>query len=238
MIFLSERVKKMNNIVLYDEAVELINEAGFLFLSKNKYDYLSLENVTNEHVWYNGSKDDPWVWKDKIAYEKKAAYAKLFSKKPMFVSWEWYPVFLAYLRKGWDKEDFYESGHLSNFAKEIYDMLEVEKVLPTHEIKKYFKAEKEKTIFDNALTELQTKMLVTISGSSQKINNNGEPYGWFVSNFALVDQWIDLEILKKAEAIKFEDAKEAIYSQIRKTNGELNDKQIDRLIGVKLEWSL
>lgn len=226
----------MKNIFIFEEAVRFIEEQGFLFLSKNKYDNLSLENVTNEKMWYSGTKDDPWVWKDRIAQEKRAAYAKLFGKKQMFVTWDWYPTLLSYLRNGMTMDEFYDNGLLSSCGKEIYQLLSEQKELATHEIKQYLKLEKEKTKFENALTELQTKMLITISGSTQKKSKNGEPYGWRVSTFSLVDEWVDEEILAKANSIPFQKAKEDIYMQIRKRNEKITHKQIEKLIGVKLDW--
>lgn len=133
-------------------------------------------------------------------------------------------------------EEFYDDGYLSAYAKEIYQLLAEEKELATHEMKQYLKLEKEKTRFENALTELQTKMLITISGSTRKKNKNGEPYGWNVSTFSLVDDWVDSASLATADSIPFPKAKEDICMQIRKRNGELTDKQIERLIGIKQDW--
>lgn len=48
-------------ILTYEEANSFIEEQGFLFLSKNKYDNLSLENVTDEKMWHSGTKADPWI---------------------------------------------------------------------------------------------------------------------------------------------------------------------------------
>ena len=132
-------------------------------------------------------------------------------------------------------DEFYDNGLLSSCGKEIYQLLSEQKELATHEIKQYLKLEKEKTKFENALTELQTKMLITISGSTQKKSKNGEPYGWRVSTFSLVDEWVDEEILAKANSIPFQKAKEDIYMQIRKRNEKITHKQIEKLIGVKLD---
>lgn len=227
----------MSEIRTYEGAIELIQKNGFLFLLKNKKGYMSLEESTKDLPWYSDSSLDPWRWKCKIANEKKAAYTRFFSKKHMFISWDWYPYCLAYFRNGWDKDDFYKKGHLSNYANKIYELLEEEKVLPSNEIKKKIGAEKEKTKFENALTELQSKMLITICGESKKRNKNGEPYGWSVVNFTLTDDWVASSILEKAEKISNVEAKEAIYSQIRTLYGKLTDKEIERFIGIRMDWN-
>lgn len=225
----------MKSVLKYDDAIDLINEEGFLFLLKSKKGYLSLEDVAKGLPWYSDLEHDPWRWKCRIANEKKAAYTRLFGKRHMFISWDWYPYYLSYFRNGWSKDDFFENGYLSRYAKDIYELLETEKILPSHEIRKLIGADEEKTKFENALTELQAKLLITICGESKKLNKKGQPYGWSVVNFALTDEWVDEEIRKKAQSISFAEAKEEIYAHIREKQGELSDKEVARFIGIKLE---
>lgn len=69
--------------------LHFINKVGFLPLSKNAFGYVSLEDMTHPYSWHTGNEDiDPWIWKDKVAAEKKAAYTKIFNKKPGFISLE------------------------------------------------------------------------------------------------------------------------------------------------------
>lgn len=220
----------MRRIVEYKEAVELIQSRSYLFLLKNKLDEKSLESMSCSSAWYTNTNLDPWRWKGRIAAEKKAAYTKLFCKKNMFISWNWYPYYLAYFRKGKDADNFYKSGELSRCAKDIYGILVETNELPSHEIKRLLNTNYEKGKFENALVELQCKMLITVCGEARKINKNGDPYGWHSSKFALVDNWVEPEILQEADKISFEEARVVLQEQIRKENPSASEKDISRLL--------
>ena len=78
-----------------DEAIEYIDEVGFLPLFKNDVPGFSLEERTvPEYWWSENPKLDPWEWRQVIAQSGKAAYGKFFGKKAVFISLKWLPYFV------------------------------------------------------------------------------------------------------------------------------------------------
>lgn len=224
----------MEKVRRYEQAIDVINKIGFMPLSKNPFGYISLEGITDFSCWHTGSDNDPWIWKDKIALEKKAAYTKLFSYKPMFISWEWYSIFMSFFRPKENPDELYEKGELSLYAKQIYNLLKGTGSLNTHEIKCLLNAQHEKTKFENALNELQARMFITVCGASQKKNKEGIPYGWFITKYALVEEWIDEIYYSSPNMIPADEAENRIKGHICRLIPDMTDKNIKRFIGVKI----
>ena len=87
------------NSITY-EAIEYINEVGFLPLFKNDIPGFSLEERTvPEYWWSEDSEHDPWEWREIIARRGDVAYGKFFDKKAGFISKEWMPYFVNYRRR-------------------------------------------------------------------------------------------------------------------------------------------
>ena len=76
-----------------DEAMEYINEVGFLPLFKNDIPGFSLEERTvPEYWWSDVSEKDPWMWRAVIARKHDIVYGKFFDRKAGFISKKWLPV--------------------------------------------------------------------------------------------------------------------------------------------------
>ena len=85
------------------EAIEYINEVGFLPLFKNDIPGFSLEERTVPEYWWCGDpKLDPWEWREIIARSGEVAYGKFFDKEAGFISQKWLPYFANYRRDGYD----------------------------------------------------------------------------------------------------------------------------------------
>ncbi len=96
-----------------DEAIEYINEIGFLPLFKNAIPGFSLEERTvPDYGWCDDPKKDPWLWRAIIAGRHDIVYGKFFDKKAGFISKKWFPVFAKYRRDGYDFDALYEDGGL------------------------------------------------------------------------------------------------------------------------------
>ncbi|MDF2890127.1 MAG: hypothetical protein K0R80_494 [Clostridia bacterium] len=106
----------------YSEFVSIVEDIGFMTLSNNCIDFTNLSGLTMEEQWHTDLPSDPWQWRVNIEKDHKAAYGKLFDKKPGFISLEWYPIFLASRRKGRSFAEIYSEGLISNYAKQIYDL--------------------------------------------------------------------------------------------------------------------
>lgn len=101
-----------------DEAIEYINEIGFLPLFRNDIPGFSLEERTVPEYWWCEDVDrDPWMWRAVIARRHDIVYGKFFNKKAGFISRKWLPVFANYRRDGYDFDALYEDGKAPNKHK-------------------------------------------------------------------------------------------------------------------------
>lgn len=82
-----------------NEFISVVERLGFMALSNNCIGFPNLESMTEEDQWHTDLPSDPWRWRVNIEKDKKAAYGKLFDKKPGYISLEWYPKFFAARRK-------------------------------------------------------------------------------------------------------------------------------------------
>ena len=182
--------------------------------------------------WHTGDPEtDPWEWRMRVLEERgDIAYAKLFFRVSGYISAEWYPYFLAVRRGRASFADAYYSGTISHEAKRIYDTVSQAGAMPLHEIKARAGFGRESGAqFERALTELQTRMFLTMCGRAQKINQFGEGYGWNSTVFTTVeDFWA-----KRSVALPAVDAGEAyrrIETQILLLNPRAEAKKIAKFI--------
>jgi len=216
----------------YDEFLKIMEDVGFMPLSNNCIDFINLSDLTQPEQWHTGLESDPWQWRIKIEADSKAAYAKLFDKKPGFISLEWYPVFLAARRKGRSFKEIYSQGLISNYAKNIYDLFERHDNLAIYEIKAMAGFTKEmNSKYESAMCELQMGMFVTISGTKQKISAKGEPYGWPATSYSTVEKWGGDEIIKRAQCINPEDAMDEITERIAQFAQNADPRKIRKFVG-------
>ena len=114
-----------------DEAIEYINEIGFLPLFRNDIPGFSLEERTVPEYWWCEDVD--------------IVYGKFFNKKAGFISRKWLPVFANYRRDGYDFDALYEDGKAPNKHKKIMDHFmeaHVDTELYSNELKKMAKTAK------------------------------------------------------------------------------------------------
>ena len=139
----------------YNEFISVVERLGFMTLSNNCIGFPNLENMTEEDQWHTELPFDPWRWRVNIEKDKKAAYGKLFDKKPGYISLEWYPKFFAARRKRRSFMDMYEDGLMSIYAKQIYELFNEDSILAVHEIKAMAGFTKElNSKYESAMIEL------------------------------------------------------------------------------------
>lgn len=183
--------------------------------------------------WHTGDPEtDPWEWRIRVLDERSdIAYGKFFFKKSGYITLPWAPYFLAARRGDGDFDAAYSAGTVSYAAKRIYDTVSEYGTLPLHAIKQLagFGAA-EKSRFDGALTELQTRMYLTMCGRQQKLSQKGEEYGWFSTVFCTTEQFFGESVFTEARRLKKEDAIEAITGQVFKLNPGAEAKKIAKFI--------
>ena len=105
------------------EAIEYINEVGFLPLFKNEIPGFSLEERTVPEYWWSENPEvDPWEWRAIIARSGEIAYGKFFNNKAGFISRKWLPYFVNYRRDGYDFDALWDDEKASRRQKKIMDL--------------------------------------------------------------------------------------------------------------------
>jgi hypothetical protein len=183
--------------------------------------------------WHTGDPDtDPWEWRMRVLNERDdIAYAKVFYKKAGYITKEWYPYFLAVRRGGRLLEEDYRDGMISRVAKCVYEAIAENGSLPLHEIRRAagFGREDSSKI-GAALTELQMKLYLTISGGRQRMSQRGEAYGWTSTVFCTTEAFWGGAVFDRAAAITGEKAAAALTKRILLLNPSAQEKGIMKFI--------
>jgi len=224
----------------YNEFINALFEAGFSGTvggSKDgvfgliRYGWGATDETGIE--WHTGNPDtDPWEWRIRVLNERNdIAYSKLFFGKTGYITKEYYPYFLAARRGGMSFEDEYYKGTISNHAKRIYDAVVENDRLPVDAIKRVAGFTRdEKSKFDNALTELQMKMYLTICDIYYKISQKGEPYGFSSTVFSTPELFWDDEMFNKADEINEDEAVELLTQRILQLNPMAEKNKLPKFI--------
>lgn len=209
-------------------------KAGMCMGGENDEGIFSLSSFFADCIqWHTEDQEtDPWAWRIRVLNEcQDIAYSKLFFKKSGYITKEWYPAFLSVRRGSHTLEEEYENGHISQTARNIYQLIKDNHMLPVNEIKQLGGFTKEnKSAFDRSLTELQGKLYITMCGQKRKRSQKGGEYGWNATAFCVTEQFWDEEVLKKAASIKPEDAYQKIRNHILTLNPNAPEKKIKKFI--------
>lgn len=192
----------------YEEAIDVINEIGFLPLAKLIPDYPSLDSITLKEHWHTGSELDPWMWRAKFPSDGKAAYGKFVKKKSVLLSTELLQLFRSILGSPLPVKNRYQDGLLSKEAVELYTLICENEGIDTRvlRVEAGMKDKEKKKLFDHALLELQSSMDIVVSGTKAKTNEAGEKNGWSSTSFETMEFWIQNQGMKE-NTFKVEDAK-------------------------------
>ena len=184
--------------------------------------------------WHTGDAEtDPWEWRMRVLEENTdIAYAKLFFKKSGYITKEWYPLFLSVRRHGQTFSQAYADGTLSHEARLLYDVVEEQGAVPLHSLKTLsgLHRKEDKSRFERALTELQSRMFITMCARQQKQSQKGEAYGWFSTVFCTTERFFSPGVFQKAASIPTEEAADKIRAQILQLNPAANEKIMVKFI--------
>ncbi|WP_081832835.1 AlkZ-related protein [Oribacterium sp. P6A1] len=223
-----------------DEAIEYINEVGFLPLFKNDIPGFSLEERTvSEYWWSEDLERDPWEWREIIARSGKVAYGKFFDKKAGFISKEWMPYFVNYRRDGYDFDALWEDGKASVRQRKVMDLYSEEAGLQDEEYFSYeikakagFGKEGEKG-FEGAITGLMMQMYLCMRDFRQRTNKNGENYGWPIAVYATPEHLWGYDYVTSAYKESPEESAKRIAKHIIEVYPIATAEQIKNVIGLK-----
>ena len=219
-----------------DEAIEYINEIGFLPLFKNEIPGFSLEERTVPEFWWSGNiKRDPWEWREIIARRGEIAYGKFFDKKAGFISKKWLPYFANSRRDGYDFDALWEDGKASKRQKKIMDLfvdedLEAEYFSNVLKEKAGFGKGGEKG-FDGTITGLQMQMYICVKDFRQRKNKKGEEYGWPIAVYTTPENLWGYFHVTSAYKEKPEESARRIADHIMDVYPIATKKQIRKIAG-------
>ncbi|MBE0601048.1 MAG: hypothetical protein IH607_04620 [Firmicutes bacterium] len=184
--------------------------------------------------WHTGDLEtDPWEWRMRVLEERNdIAYSKLFFKKSGYITKDWYPYFLAVRRQNLSFEEAYDDGIVTNDAKRLYEVVKDQGPIALHSLKvlSNLAQKDQKSRFDRAMTELQTKLFITMCARQQKQSKTGEGYGWYSTVFTTVEDFFPAEVFKKAASLSKKEAAEQLTKQILTLNPQAKPKIIENFI--------
>ncbi|MCR5415770.1 MAG: hypothetical protein K6E79_03110 [Pseudobutyrivibrio sp.] len=222
-----------------DDAINYINDVGFLPLFKNEIPGFSLEERTVPDYWWSGDvQHDPWEWREIIARRGDIAYGKFFNKKAGFISKEWLPYFANWRRDGYDFDALWEDGKASMRQKKIMDLFTEELIdeeLYSNEIKQRagFGKGGEKG-FDGIITGLQMQMYLCVRDFRQRKNKKGEDYGWPIAIYCTPEHLFGYEYTRSVYAENPATSARRIADYISSVYPIATAKQVKKVIGVEI----
>lgn len=175
---------------------------------------------------------DPWEWRMRVLAERDdVAYGKLFFRIGGFITRDWYPDFLAVRRGGMEFEDAWAEGSVSHAAKRVYDVVRETGSILSPELKALAGFGRgENAAFEQAVTELQMRMFLTICGQGRRRNKFGEEYGWNCARLCTAEQFWGGDFVLAAGELDPEEAEARITAQVLRLNPAAKRAVIRRFI--------
>jgi hypothetical protein len=187
-----------------DDAVQFVNERGFVYFWPNKgVDLPSLWGAVAGSRPVADKHDDPghvtWRWKDKLLPAKRWYYGKLVRGKATMVALHSLKYFYALSENTGDPNDYmleYEAGRLSTEARQVYEALLGQGALDTLALRREARltGNESNARFERALVELQRGLRVLPVGVAAA----GRWKYAFI--YELVDRWFP-EVVEQARSI-------------------------------------
>lgn len=217
-----------------DEAINYINQVGFLPLFRNEIPGFSLEERTVPDFWWTDDPRDPWRWREEIARSGKVAYGKFFDKKAGFISLEWLPVFANYRRDGYDFDALYEDGKAPKKHKNIMENFIEEKLdseIMSNQLKKLagFGKDGEKG-FEGAITTLMMQTYLCNCDFKKRKNKKGEEYGWNVAIYTSPEHLWGYDLVTALYKEEPKDSWQRIVDHMHDIYPIATDKQIKKVL--------
>ena len=175
--FTTFRLAARRQLKTPDDAVDFVNERGFVYFWPNKgVDLPNLWTAVAGDRPVADAHDDPghvtWGWKDTLLPSKRWYYGKLLRGRATMVSLAVLPYFYALSENYGDAADYllqYEEGRLSQEAKSILELLLERGPAHTVHLRRETRltAKESNTRFERALTELQVGLKILPVGLAE-----------------------------------------------------------------------
>lgn len=218
-------------ICTLEDLRDAINEYGFLPFFRSVIPGLSLEEMVDRSIWFPPDGMGVWDWKTDAIEMTGGTYGKFFCRAPGFVSAEMMAPLLAYRRDGYDFEGFSNDGHAKRNEIRVYSILEE----TGSETSTFLKAKSNmsESSFNEAITGLQMKGFVVISGFDYRLTKDGRKYGWGISRYAIPEAVFGEELERKIDEYTPEDALSLMKNHLRKHFPGADERSIDLFLTVR-----
>ena len=229
----------------YADFLKALREAGFSLAGGNPkgiwsavpFSWEEQPYITDSPVrWHTEDPEtDPWEWRMRVLEEEAGvAYAKLFFHIGGFITREWYPLFLACRRGGMDFADAWAEGSVSSAARRVYEAACAAPGALLPELKAYAGfGREENAAFEQAVTELQACMYLTICGQGRRRNKYGEEYGWNCVRLCTAEAFWGEDFVASAGELDPEEAEARIAARVLELNPKAKKAVIRRFISGK-----
>jgi hypothetical protein len=199
----------MAMLMNYTEFLQRVEELGFMALSRGPDGFPSLSDETPAANWHTGDREtDPWVWKDRAAQEKRAAYGCILGGNKGFISGRFYAAFYAACHSPHAMQDRWLAGEINQTTWQLWQLFQHKSLLTTSEVRREMgvTASKGASRVDSAVVMLQKEFILTIAGSRKKVSKAGREYGWANNTLDRVVNWAPDDWLSPASGLKPADA--------------------------------
>lgn len=193
---------------------EAVDEFGFLPFFRGELPGFSIEEHTPADLWFSPVVDGPWEWKGPIVRGGRAAYAKYFRGKAVYVSQRWLPHLVNFRRTShalsYDEERVLSAivANESMLSTEIreecgfgaHGLRAAERALLATD----GGAGAPRSSLDAVLNRLQMSGRIVVSDFEYNIDKKGRPYGWGVARYStpeiLYADWFEMPQEKPEES--------------------------------------
>jgi hypothetical protein len=233
------RIEPRSRLMTPDHAIEFVNQRGFVF-------FWPLKSVRFPSLWtavagdrpVADAHDDPghvtWGWKDNLLGQKRWYYAKILRRRGTFLSNALLPFFYALSENyGSPEEDYliqYQEGHLTQEARQVYEVLLDRGPLDTIALRKAARltSPDSETRFNKALDQLMANFNILPVGTS-------EAGGWHYSYLydTVSHQYPNLP--EQARPITQSTARVEILSSFFRSVGAATIQDVQRLFQWKAD---
>lgn len=222
-------------LLKYEDFLDRLNSLGFMTLSDVLPGFPSLSGETDEENWHTGHSDtDPWVWKDRVAKEKRAAFGCIIGKHKGFVSPDMYSLFYTAFHPYEHMEERRASGIISEEVWKLWQIFEEKTLLNTSDIRREMGVTLKKggSKVDKAIEELQQYYYITVAGSRRKIDKYGKEYGWAANVYDKVENWVPPEWINLNAGMRPDEAREIILDKGLAIGKNTNRKELAKMLGI------
>ena len=214
-----------------DELIAYIDEVGFLPLFANGVPGFSVEEHTEVGYWWGGDpKHDPWEWRAILARSGRVAYGKFFDNKAGFISREWLPYFANHRRDGYDFDSLWDDEKATFRQKRIMDQFGPDTELFSNELKlKAGYGKGGEPNFEGMVTGLQMDLYLCVRDFRQRLNKQGQPYGWAIAVYCMPEHLFGYDLMSAAYGEAPSVSRERILEHMRRLYPGVTDAQLEKL---------